>query len=91
MVCKVHLEGRGNIYKIMLIYIVIDCQLLKFCIKIYTQEMYLETYIFTLFCTIGGSLCLVSRTLPNQKNTTHRTQQLPNKIVGVIKHRTSTR
>ena len=48
--------SSASIYNNMLTYIVTDCQLLTFCIKIYVWEMYLDTYIFSFFVTIGGSL-----------------------------------
>jgi hypothetical protein len=46
----------SSIYNNMLTFIVTDCQLLTFCIRIYAWEMYLDTYIFPFFVTTGGSL-----------------------------------
>jgi hypothetical protein len=50
--------------------IVIDCQLLTFCIKIYVWEMYLDTYIFSFFVTTGGSLVWLVKHLT--KETLHK-------------------
>jgi len=80
----------ASIYNNMLTYIVIDCQLLTFCIKIHAREMYLDTYTFPFFVTTGGSLVWSVEKLRNKRNTTQRTEQLPKRIVSFIKLKAST-
>jgi hypothetical protein len=43
-----------------------------------------------IFCYNSWISCLVSGTFPNKRNTTQRTEQLPKRTVGIIKHKART-